>query len=183
MLKLKLQYVGHLMQRASSLEKTLMLGKTEGRRRSGQKRMRWLNSNTDSMDMNLSKLPEIVEDREAWCAALHWAAKSPTRLSHVNNKGKRGLKPSRTLQGLPEYKSHHVPCFLFGLPQVPVDFPSSPDSKESACNAGNPGLIPDLGRSLGEGNDNPLQYSCLENSMDRGATVHGVTKRQTRLSN
>ena len=64
-----------------------------------------------------------------------------------------------------------------------LDFLGDSDSKESACNAGNPGLIPELGRSLGEGNDIPLQYSCLENSMDGGATVHGVAKRQTQLSN
>ena len=71
MLKLKLQYFGHLRQRADSLEKTLMLGKTEGKRRKGQWRMRWLDSMKDSMNMNLSKLQEIVKDREAWCAAVH----------------------------------------------------------------------------------------------------------------
>ena len=85
MLKLKLQYFGHLMRRADSLEKTLILGRIEGRKRRGQKRMRWLDGIFDLMDMSLSKFREMVKDRDAWCAVVHVVAKSQTQLSKLNN--------------------------------------------------------------------------------------------------
>ena len=169
-LKLKLQYFGHLMQRSDSFEKTLMLGKIEGGRRRGWQRMRWLDGITNSMDMSLSKLWELVMTGRP--GVLQSMGSLRVRHDWATELNLTELRP-----GIFLFEILHK--WLWG-------FPGGSDGKEFACNAGHLGSIPGVGRSPGGGNGYPLQYLCLENPVDREtwwATVHEPTKIRTWLSN
>ena len=169
MLKLNLQYFGHLMQRTDSLEKTLMLGKIEGRKRRGQQRMRWLDGITDTMDMSLSRLRKLVRDREAWHFAVHGVAKSQTWLNWTESPLLPGKSPFSQILGSIMW----------------TGFPCSSVGKESACNAGiclqctRPGFDLWVGRIPWSRKWQPTPVFLPGKSMDRGAwwaTVQEVVR-------
>ena len=192
MLKLKLQYFGHLMRGVNSLEKLLMLGKTEGRRRRGWQRRRCSESITDSMDMNLSKLWGDSEGQGSLACCSPWGYKELDTTQQLNNKNnnkrtKIKLWRAASLSGGSGKEFIALP---FPAPRDhPRRLPRWLSGKEIHLPMQE---IQEIGfwslsweTSSGEGNGNALQYSCLENPMDRGAwwaTVHGVTKSRTRLS-
>ena len=118
MLQLKLQCFGHLMQRAVSLEKTLMMGKIEGKRRRWRQRVRWLDSITNSMDMNLSKLQEIAEDREVWSTAVHGVTKRQTRLKRLNKKKRRNYYFYKQMKYLHKLILRKEPNNVYKLPKA-----------------------------------------------------------------
>ena len=167
-LKLKLQFFGHLMQRADSFEKTLMLGKIEGRRRRGWQRMRWLDGITNSTDMSLSKLWEFVMDREAWSAAVHGVAKSQTWLSNwteLNYKHKVVVVPEITIISIRTKVSLHNSRLPWQLSWWGIHL----QCRRLPAKLGDVSLIPGSEWSLGEGNGNPFQDSCHGTPKDTGA--------------